>query len=290
MRRLMLYLILACAAGLFVVGNIPAQQTGKKIAVTFDELPTAQSFVEVNKAEVTSKILEALRKVNVKATGFVVGERVAVDADFLGDWLNNGHTLGSMTLSNQDFNEVGISEFMGQVRQGQDALEPILSNFGQKKRYFRFPFLHYGPTAESKAKARELLEANNTVIAHVTVMSDDFLYNLRLEQLGKRADIARLAQLMNEYVNHVLDELGRQEELALKVAGHPVAHILQLRANRLNSLFCWELLNAIKNEGYKFVTLDQALSDQAYTMTERYTGNRGVGYLDMVAESKRKKK
>jgi peptidoglycan/xylan/chitin deacetylase (PgdA/CDA1 family) len=266
------------------------QQRAKKIAVTFDEVPIAQTFVEVNGAELTRQILDALKRVEAPATGFVVGDKIASNADLIGAWLNAGHLLGTMTLSNQDFNEVGVGEFMRQASQGQEALEPILESFGQKKRYFRFPFLHYGPTPEARAKARQLLEANRTIIAHVTVMPDDYLYNLRLEKLGPHADSALLIALMNEYVNHVLDELTRQEELALKVAGKPVTHILQLRANWLNALFGLDLLNAIKSEGYKFVTLDVALADPAYTITERYDGNRGVGYLDMVAMSKRKKK
>jgi peptidoglycan/xylan/chitin deacetylase (PgdA/CDA1 family) len=261
----------------------------KKIAVTFDELPIAQSFVEANGAEVTADILSALKDLDITATGFVVGEHIANSADLIGDWLNGGHSLGSMTWSNQDYHDVGIGEFMRQVKQGQEALDPILSQFGQKRRYFRFPFLHYGATTGDKVKARQLLDAESVTIAHVTVMTDDYLFNLRLEQLGPHADTTRLEQLMVEYVSHVLDELKRQEELALLVAGKPVMHILQLRANRLNGLFCWNLLNAIKSEGYKFVTLGVALSDPAYTITEKYTGNRGVGYLDMVAESRKKK-
>lgn len=283
MRRFMTVIFL------LLVGAIQAGAQSKKIAVTFDELPVAQTFVEANRAEVTEDILSALKDLNIIATGFVVGEHIASSADLIGAWLNAGHSLGSMTWSNQDYHDVGIGEFMRQVKQGQQALDPILSQFGQKKRYFRFPFLHYGATTSDKAKARLLLEGENTIIAHVTVKTDDYLYNLRLEQLGPHADSARLEQLMMEYVSHVLDELKRQEELALVVAGKPVMHILQLRANRLNGLFCWNLLDAIKSEGYKFVTLGVALSDPAYTITEKYTGNRGVGYLDMVAESRKKK-
>jgi peptidoglycan/xylan/chitin deacetylase (PgdA/CDA1 family) len=283
MRRLFV------SIGILLLSVSHAEAQSKKITVTFDELPISQTFVKVSKAEVTTQIIGSLRELNITATGFVVGEQIATSADLIGEWLNAGHTLGSMTWSNQDFHDVGMAEFMRQVKQGQEALDPILSQFGQKRRYFRFPFLHYGATSGDKAKARQLLESQKMVIAHVTVKADDYLYNLRLEQLGLHADSVRLEQLMIEYISHVLGELARQEELAMLVAGKPVTHILQLRANRLNGLFCWNLLSAIKDEGYKFVTLDQALADPAYTITEKYTGNRGVGYLDMVAESRRKK-
>ncbi len=268
-------------------GQISAQS--KRIAVTFDELPVAQSFVQVNGDELTGQILGALKEFNIKATGFVLGEQVATSADLIGQWLNAGHTLGTMTWSNQDFHDVGVGEFMRQVKGGKDALEPILKQFGQKTRWFRYPFLHYGASTSDRAKARDLLSSNNLTVAHVTVMTDDFLYNLKLEQLGPKADTVRLDQLNLEYTMHVMDELHRQEELALAVAGRPVVHILQLRANRLNALFCWSLFDALKVDGYKFVSLAEALADPAYTITEKYTGSKGVGYLDMVAESRKKK-
>jgi peptidoglycan-N-acetylglucosamine deacetylase len=288
MRRIVTVSIAALLIiGVSDFGLLQAQN--KKMAITFDELPAAQTFVPFDKAEMTSLILGALAKYQVSATGFVVGERISLDPDLIGQWLNGGHKLGNMTLSNQDFNDVGVSGFMREVRQGYDALEEILGRFGQKKRYFRFPFLHYGPTVEAKRQAREYLESGRTVIAHVTVISEDFLYNLRLEQLGTHPDTGKMSQLRVEYIVHVLEELDRQEQLALTVAGHPVAQIIQLRTNRLNAFCIDELLGEIKGRGYKFVSLDDALADPAYTITENYTGNRGVGYLDMAALSRKKK-
>jgi peptidoglycan/xylan/chitin deacetylase (PgdA/CDA1 family) len=288
MRRVVsVFIVALLISGAGMIGSLQAQS--KRIAVTFDELPAAQTFVPFNKAEMTSQILAALAKYQVSATGFVVGERIASDPDLIGQWLNGGHKLGNMTMSNQDFNDVGVSGFMREVRQGYDALEEILGRFGQKKRYFRFPYLHYGPTAQAKTQVREYLESGHTVIAHVTVISEDFLYNLRLEQLGPHPDTGKISQLRVEYIVHVLEELGRQEELALQIAGHPVAQIIQLRANRLNALCIDELLGEIKGRGYKFVTLDDALADPAYTITENYAGDRGVGYLDMAALSRKKK-
>jgi hypothetical protein len=45
------------------------------------------------------------------------------------------------------------------------------------------------------------------------------------------------------------------------------------------------LLAAIEESGYRFITLDAALTDPIYHKSEAYYGARGVGYLDMIAES-----
>ena len=280
------YFVMLIAVAL-LVGQAAAQS--KRIAVTFDELPVSPTFVPANGEELTKEILGALKEFKIKATGFVIGEQLTTSADLIGQWLNGGHTLGTMTWSNQDFHDIGVGEFMRQVRAAQDALEPILDQFGQKSRYFRYPFLHYGATMSDRAKAGELLASANTTIAHVTVKVDDFLYNLKLEQLGPHPDTTRLDQLLVEYTTHVIDELHRQEELALLVAGRPVIHILDLRANRLNAMFCWNLFDVIKSEGYKFVTLPEALADPAYSTTEKYTGTKGVSFLEMIAMGGKRK-
>lgn len=280
-------LLIAIAVVALTCGQAMSQS--KRIAVTFDELPVSPTFVQANGEELTQQILSALKEFRIKATGFVIGEQIMNSTDLIGEWLNGGHTLGTMTWSNQDFHDVGVGEFMRQVRAAKDELDPILRQFGQKSRYFRFPFLHYGATTSDRAKARELLASANITIAHVTIKVDDYLYNLKLEQLGPHADTARLDQLLIEYVTEVIDELHRQEELALMVAGHPVVHILDLRANRLNALFCWNVFDAIKSEGYKFVTLPEALADPVYSVSEKYTGSKGVGYLEMIAMGGKRK-
>jgi hypothetical protein len=90
---------------------------------------------------------------------------------------------------------------------------------------------------------------------------------------------------MNDYLNHVLDELDRVERLGKNLAGRPVKHILLLRANQLNAAYLEELLRALEEAGYKFIPLDDALKDQVYSMPEAYYGLKGLGYLDMIQQS-----
>ncbi len=257
----------------------------REMCITFDELPAAKSFGGVDRDAVTYLLLEALKSHKVKATGFVVGENVEAGYDILGRWLNDGHQLGSMTYSNQDLHELGIEQFIQEIKMGAEAIEPVLAGFGQKKRYFRYPFLHYGNTVEAKKQVFLYLEDRRYIVAHATIVPEDYLYNLSLEKLGKMPDSAAYESLMNEYINHVLDEIERVEQLCREFIGQPVRQILLLRANRLNAIYLDELLTAIENLGYKFITLDRALQDEVYSHTEAYYGARGLGYIDMLYQS-----
>ena len=183
--------------------------TPKQICLTFDELPAAEGFGGVDYEAVSFLLIEALKKHEVKATGFVVGSQIEGKHDLLGRWLNEGHTLGSMTYSNQDYHGLGIEQFLREVREGTESIEGVLSGFGQKKRFFRFPFLHSGLTVEGKRQATMFLESLDNINVSATVLPEDYLYNLRLTKMGKQPDSTEFVALLNEYINHVLDEIER---------------------------------------------------------------------------------
>jgi len=266
-------------------GTGKAKKKAGEICITFDELPASQAFGEVDREAVTYLLLQALKKHNVKAAGFVVGQQIGGSYDILGQWLNDGHLLGSMTLSNQDLHQLGIEQFISDISAGHEAMETMLAGFGQKKRYFRYPFLHYGNTVESKRQVKLYLEEYNITPVHATVVIEDYLFNLSLEKMGKLPDSAAYEDLMNEYINHVIDEIEKSKRLAKEVLKRSCRHILRLKANRLNAVYLDEMLTALEGMGYKFISLNRALKDDLYSSPEAYFGPRGVSYIEMIKQS-----
>ena len=274
-----------------LVAGIHAQNAKKKsggksikreIAITFDQLPAAQGFSDVNVTHVNDLILHALDTHKVKAAGFVVGNSIEDNYDLLGRWLNAGHVLGNLTFSHQDLHALGAENFIRDIKSGSDALETMLAGFGQKKRYFRYPFLHYGETVDEKREVALYLESKDVVVAHATVVVEDYLYNLSLEKIKDDRDSSAIHQLVEEYIIHVQGQVSRSESLAQEILKRNCRQILLLRANRLNALAIDDLLTALEKMGYKFVTLDYALQDDVYSAPDAYFGARGVGFLDMI--------
>ncbi len=262
------------------------EPTGKKrMCITFDELPFAESFEDTVPEDVLGPILQVLKEHEIKAAGFVVGKRIDNSYDLLGEWLNEGHVLGNLTYSHADLHEIGIEQFLKDIAAGKEAIETMLSGFGQERRYFRYPFLHYGTTVDTKRLVRAYLEDNNFLTAHVSVVVEDYLYDLTLQKLGHSPDSGSVNQLLDEYVRHVHEQLRLAELLSRKLFSRNCIHILQLRANRLNSLALPRLLEEFKELGYSFVRLDTALRDKAYAAPEAYYGSRGISYLEMIDRS-----
>jgi len=284
-RRVVLFSLIVFTIGGQERVDAKEKKGAKEICITFDELPVAESFDTVDRSAVIKQILEALKKHEVKAAGFVVGKNIGSSFDLLGQWLNEGHLLGNLTYSHQHLNEMGIEQFIKDIAAGSERLEPMLSGFGQKRRYFRYPYLHYGSTVETKRQVKLYLDEHGIVVAHATVVVEDYLYNLSLEKMEAKRDSTDYHALRYEYVIHVLEEIERCEQLAKEILKRPARHILHLRANRLNALFLDALLTAIRDMGYKFITLDHALEDKLYSAPEAYFELRGVGYLDMLKQS-----
>lgn len=293
MRRFFFY-ALTLGLGLLVFLNPTVSLFGdtgakrqKEICITFDDLPAAESFRDLDKHWITDEILGALRKHEVKAVGFVVTQNIGDGFDLLGQWLNAGHRLGNMTSSNEDLNDLDPDAFISSVRRAEDELAPILKGFGQKSRYFRYPFLHYGANPRAKQKVAGYLQEKGYTVAHVSIPIDDYLFNLGMENLPQPPDSVTFYRLQSEYVDHVLGAIVDADNLSRRLTGHSCRQVLRLRANLLNAWCLDDLLSSIEAMGYRFVTLDKALGDPIYSREESYYGSRGIGYLEMIAEGER---
>ena len=70
---------------------------------------------------------------------------------------------------------------------------------------------------------------------------------------------------------------------ALKWLGYEVKHTLLLHANSLNGDYFGELAAMMKRRGYTFITLEEALQDEAYRLGDPYTGPSGPSWLQRWA-------
>lgn len=61
--------------------------------------------------------------------------------------------------------------------------------------------------------------------------------------------------------------------------GHPIPHVLLLHMSSLNADHLDELLAMYERHGYRFVTIDEATRDPAYTMRDGYAGKTGLSWI-----------
>ena len=265
-----------------VCADEPREMTDGKICITFDDLPVVRVHERAERLKITDQILSALDEYKVKAAGFVIGDNIEGDYDILSSWLEAGHVLGSHTYSHPDINEVPIGLYIRDIEKGQEAIEEVLHEAGQDRRYFRYPYLHYGLTYDAKKAVTDYLEKEGYWVAHVSIDTDDFAFNLQFEKIYQSADSIELLQLGIEYIDHILERIQEAEELSKELMGRQIKHILLLHANRINGYFLRDLLGEIADQGYEFISLGDALSDPVYRVQESYTGPKGISHLERL--------
>lgn len=256
-----------------------------KMVITFDDLPAVSIYESPERRHITERILNSLHEHGVKAAGFVIGGNIDSDWDLLAAWLDEGHTLGSQTYSYYDLHVIPEEIYIEDMIKGAMVIESFLSGFGQKARFFRHPYLHYGEKPKIRGRVEAILKDNKHRMAHVSIDTDDYIYNLKMDGMKRSDDSAKFDVLRIEYIDHVLESIRRAESLANFVVNRPVKHVLALHANMLNAVFLGDLLTELAEFGYEFVSLEEALKDPLYRMQDEYYGPSGISKIERVARS-----
>jgi peptidoglycan-N-acetylglucosamine deacetylase len=100
------------------------------------------------------------------------------------------------------------------------------------------------------------------------------------EDARRRGDTAlqqKLVDSYHEYTNQVFDYY---EKFSKDLIGYEPKQILLLHGNWLEADHIAELLDLLRKRGYKFITLQDALSDSAYSLPDEYVGEEGTSWID----------
>jgi len=260
----------------------------RQVAITIDDLPAA-SANSMNAAmitDMTRKLLATLREQKVPVVGFVnekklfkfgeVDERIKA----LRMWLDYGFELGNHTYTHMSLNQVGLKAWADDVVQGENVTRLLLDEYHMRLRYFRHPFLDTGRDLQTRREAEAFLTSRGYSIAPVTLDAWDWMYAGVYEDAKKRGDADLQQQLVSSYLSYSDQMFAYTENLAKQTIGYEPKQVLLIHANQLEADHIGELLELIRKRGYRFITLGDALSDQAYGLPDTFVGEEGSGWID----------
>jgi len=285
-RRAFLLIAPALLGSLLFASDEP-KPAEKKILLTFDTLPAMKPMGYWTPREISNMILRSLERSNIKAAGFVVAEKVEDDPTtfiVLEDWATRGHILGNQTFGNVDLNELSAEDFLHHAEDGQKPIWAAAKRFNFNFRYFRFPQLHEGNTAGKKKDVRNALRDGGYQIVPVTVKTSDYRFNRAF--IEKQKAQGSTDELKSAYLKHVGEMLDHAEKQSTAVFEHQITQILWLHAGIATAFFLDDLINMLRERGYQFVSLPDALKDPAFKTAETYVGPLGLSFLDRVAATR----
>jgi peptidoglycan/xylan/chitin deacetylase (PgdA/CDA1 family) len=277
-----------------LLGLLPAalaQTAPKMIAFTFDDLPVSSigqnpaPEVRHKATKITRKILETLKQHNIRATGFVMEMSLNTPGarDFyvglLGDWLRDGHLLGHHGYSHLQFGEVTLSAYEDDFLHG-DVIVPLLLDYrGIKERYYRYPYNDTGDTAEKKNSFLAFLAAHGYAPAPMTFENDDWMYSSLYDDALARKDVAFAKRLEQEYLAESQRKIVFIEKLSVMDFHRQIRQVADLHVTQMNADLLDKLLNIFERNGYKFITMQEALADPAYKTEDQYVGADALSWL-----------
>lgn len=253
------------------------------MALTFDDLPGADTKAPLQELQdQNKKMLTALHEAHAPAIGFVNEGRIQVRNErdarvgILEAWLDAGCDLGNHTEAHLGLAKTPLREYEDGVIRG----EAITRALGVKEKYFRHPFTQTGPTREVKEAFEAFLAERGYTIAPFSVEAADYMFaTLYVDALAAH-DTERARKLRDAYLEHNDRILDFMETVAQDEFGRPIPQILLAHVNRLNADVLPDLLKNLRKRGYRFVTLEQALADPAWSTKDLYVGDNGPSWLE----------
>jgi peptidoglycan-N-acetylglucosamine deacetylase len=289
------------AAGMLLFGPILITAVGltltiesapeRAVAFTVDDLPAgASNFMTASEiTTMTAGIVGTLKQEGIPAVGFVNSKKLFTKVGEVDErikalqmWLDAGFELGNHTWSHMSLNRAILRDWEDDVVQGEPVLKMLLAQHDLSLRYFRYPYLDTGRDVKTAREAEGFLSQRGYRIAPVTLDAWDWLFARVYDDAKKRGDRANEKQIVTAYLQYSNDLFDYDEKLSMRVVGYEPKQIILLHGNNLEAEHIGELADVFRKRGYKFITLEEALNDQAYSLPDTYLGN-GRGMLQRWA-------
>ncbi len=241
---------------------IQYQAHATEVSITMDDFDIHEETMFSAK-ERNQKILATLNKHHVKAGLFVVGKFIQTEADrkLLRDWPEQGHFIANHTFNHNMFgSKVSVEDEEKEVLQCED----VLKNEPGFQKFFRFPMLAEGNTAEKRDGFRDWLKSQGYQIGAVTIDASDWYIDQRLRDKLQSDPKFDISKYRDYYLAHIWDRAQYYNELSKKVLGREVKHTLLVHYNLLNALFLDDLLSMFESHGWKLIDAKEAFQDPVF--------------------------
>lgn len=255
----------------------------KRMAITIDDLPVADSngYTPEEQIVIMKSVMAALSKHRAQATGFVIGNQIQpFHRELLTEWVKDGHSIGNHSFSHVDPHKEPISKYLSDIDKGQDAIREWAN-----AKFYRFPYLHQGRTESDHSGIRKYLDRHAYRIAHVTIDNDDWKFDSAYKAEVRVSNLKKAHAIAHDYLEYMLDQLHHFEVRAQEVAGRPINHVLLLHMNKINADYLNGLLSLYEKEGYRFISLSEALNDPIYSELDHFRGENGISWLDRIMDT-----
>ena len=266
--------------------DAPVEKSTKRLALTYDDAPLGTGPV-FSGAERTDALINQLDEAKTgPAVIFVTTRGLSADngAARIAKYAEAGHLIANHSHGHVWASRTETETYIEDIDRAEDAL----SAFGNRRPWFRFPFLDEGGSGEANRDGvkrdalRSALEQRELLSGYVTIDTYDWHLDRRWSEAvreGQQVDMMALSKL---YTDMVVDAANHYDRLGQQVLNRRPAHVLLLHENDLAASFTVDLVKALEKDGWQIIHPDAAFADpMATTLPE--TLFSGMGRISALA-------
>lgn len=215
----------------------PAKQPGKIAYLTFDDGPSV----------ITPQILDILKENGVKATFFVIGRNIKGYESVLKRAVAEGHTIAGHSYShNYDVIYHDVDAFFKDLEKGQIAIEQVT---GKKTSVFRFPGGSNNSVSKN-AQDPKVYGKNKWIMKDLVKEAENRGYHY-YDWNVSTGDAAAQGYTPESAIKKVGEGIKAKKDVVI------LSHDSAPKINTVKALP--KIIELLKNEGYSFGTLDEAV-------------------------------
>jgi peptidoglycan-N-acetylglucosamine deacetylase len=231
----------------------------QEIALTFDDAPVSDGALFTGMQR-TSKIIETMKAFDVKqAAFFVVTSQVNEDnVQRLKMYSDAGHLLANHSHSHNLISAMGTARYIRDVQKADSILKATKLPY---QRWYRYPMLDEGQTKTSRDSVRAELARLGLVNAYITIDNYDWHINSAVSRALASNTKIDFDKLKKFYLDHVWNSIQFYDDIGRRVLGRSPKHVLLLHENDLAALFLGDLIQLLKDKGWRIISPMEAYTD-----------------------------
>lgn len=229
------------------------------IAITFDDAPSGDGVI-FTAEERSRRIVRTLRKHKVQQTAFfVVTSRISDEGvKRLKLYRDAGHLLANHSHSHTWINAIGTANYIRDIQKADSILKGLEIPY---QSWYRYPFLDEGSTRPSRDSIRIALKALSLMNAYITIDNYDWFIDKATTEAIKNKTRIDFSLLKEFYLEHIWNSIQFYDYIGRKVLSRSPKHILLLHENDLSALFLGDLIQLLKDRGWKIISPQEAYTD-----------------------------
>lgn len=263
-----------------LAATAPATDRQRPVLVTVDDLPLASRAIHPDPAErlrIVRRLLRLLEAHHIRAVGLVHAQAVvdASDREILTRWLEAGHELGTHGYAHLDYTATGVDAYLADLERGRRVVAELLEARGRTLRWFRFPYLREGDTAEKLLAARGWLDEHGLRNLPVTIETQDWAFEEPWVAAERGRDRKAAARVVAEAQASLITSVRHQEHEGDRLGGRALPQVLLLHANALGTRTWDPLFTGLEETGHRFAPADEVMAHPIFSEAHGYLAYSG---------------